>query len=84
MHRADAQPTILLVFGPTAVVENERTPEVVSDPDYSRVFVTLGTAGQQSFEQIVQTSVSLGEVINGLSQDDHRLRDAVLAVASGG
>jgi hypothetical protein len=84
MHRADAQPTILLVFGPTAVVENERAPEVVSDPDYSRVFVTLRTAGQQGSEQIVQTGVSLGEVINGLSQDDHRLRDAVLAVASGG
>lgn len=84
MRRANAQPTILLVFGPTAVVENERAPEVVSDPDYSRVFVTLKTAGQQGFERIVQTGVSLGEVINGLSQDDHRLRDAVLAVASGG
>lgn len=84
MRRADVQPTILLVFGPTAVVENERAPEVVSDPDYSRVFVTLKAAGQQGFEPIVQTGVSLDEVINGLSQDDHRLRDAVLAVASGG
>jgi len=84
MRRADVQPTILLVFGPTAVVENERAPEVVSDPDYSRVFVTLKAAGQQGFEPIVQTGVSLDEVINGLSQDNHRLRDAVLAVASGG
>ena len=82
MRRADAQPTILLVFGPTAVVENERAPAGVSDPDYSQVFVTLKTAGQHGFERIVQTGVSLGEVINGLSQDDHRLRDAVLAVAS--
>jgi hypothetical protein len=48
------------------------------------VFVTLKAAGQQGFEPIVQTGVSLDEVINGLSQDDHRLRDAVLAVASGG
>ena len=84
LHRADAQPTILLVFGPTAVVKNESAPELVSDPDYSRVFVTLKTAGQQSLERIVQTDVSLGEVINGLSQDDDRLRDAVLAVAFGG
>ena len=84
MRRADAQPTILLVFGPTAVVENERAPEVLSDPDYSRVFVTLKTEGQQDFVRIVQTGVGLGEVIKGLSQDDHRLRDAVLVVASGG
>ncbi|WP_431814071.1 PD-(D/E)XK nuclease family protein [Kocuria sp. cx-455] len=84
LHRADAQPTILLVFGPTAVVENERAPELVSDPDYSRVFVTLKTAGQQGLKRIVQTDVSLGEVINGLSQEDDRLREAVLRVVSGG
>lgn len=84
LYRADEQPTILLVFGPTAVVENERAPELVSDPDYSRVFVTLKATGQQGLKRIVQTDVSLGEVINGLSQDDDRLRDAVLAVASGG
>ncbi|MFE7629141.1 PD-(D/E)XK nuclease family protein [Kocuria sp. NPDC057446] len=84
LHRADAQPTILLVFGPTAVVENESAPEPVSDPDYSRVFVTLKAAGQQGLKRIVQTDVSLEEAINGLSQDDDRLRDAVLAVTSGG
>ena len=84
LHRADAQPTILLVFGPTAVVEIESAPELVSDPDYSRVFVKLKAAGQQSHERIVQTDVSLGEVINGLSQGDDRLRDAVLRVVSGG
>lgn len=84
LHRGDAQPTILLMFGPTAVVENERAPELGSDPDYSRVFVTLKAAGQQGLKRIVPTDVSLGEVINGLSQDDDRLRDAVLAVTSGG
>ena len=84
LHRADAQPTILLVFGPTAVVENEKEQESVSDPDYSRVFVKLQATGQQGLKRIVQTDVSLGEVINGLSQDDDRLRDAVLKVASGG
>ena len=84
LHRADAQPTILLVFGPTAVVKNEQAPELVPDPDYSKVFVTLKTTGQQSLKRIVQTDVSLSEVINGLSPDDVRLRDAVLAVASGG
>lgn len=84
LYRADAQPTILLVFGPTAAVENERAPELVTDPDYSRVFVTLEATGQQGLERIVQTDVSLGEVIHGLSHDDDRLRDAVLAVALGG
>ena len=83
LHRADAQPTILLVFGPTAVVKNESAPEPVSDPDYSRVFVTLKATGQQSLKRIMQTDVSLEEAINGLSQDDDRLRKAVLAVASG-
>ncbi|MFI7583438.1 PD-(D/E)XK nuclease family protein [Kocuria sp. M1N1S27] len=83
LYRADAQPTILLVFGPTAVVENESAPEPVSDPDYSRVFVTLKATGQQSLKRIMQTNVSLEEAINGLSQDDDRLRKAVLAVASG-
>lgn len=84
LRRADAQPMVFLVFGPTAVLENERAPELVSDPDYSRVFVTLEAAPQQSRERIVQTDVSLGEVIKGLSRDDNRLRDAVLAVAFGG
>lgn len=84
LYRADAQPRIRLVFGPTAVVEHEGAPELVSDPDYSRVFVTLEATDEQSLKRIVQTDVSLGEVIHGLSPDDDRLREAVLAVASGG
>ncbi|WP_255396355.1 hypothetical protein [Kocuria sp. CNJ-770] len=46
--------------------------------------MTLKTTGQQSLERIMQTDVSLGEVIHGLSPDDDRLREAVLAVAPGG
>ncbi|WP_255396356.1 PD-(D/E)XK nuclease family protein [Kocuria sp. CNJ-770] len=30
LHRADEQPTILLVFGPTAVVKNEQAPQLAS------------------------------------------------------
>ena len=82
LQRSDAQPTIFLEFGPTAVVENQRVPEPIDDPDYSRVFVTLHDVERDSIARIVQTEVSLLEVISGLAQDDGRLRDAVLAIGT--
>lgn len=81
LGRTDSQPAVLLEFGPTAVVENVRAPEPLVDPDYSRVFVTRQGAGQD-VGLIVQTEVGLVEVLAGLSGDDIRLRDAVLAVIS--
>lgn len=81
LQRADGHPAIFLEFGPTAVVENERVPVPIGEPDYSRIFVTLENAEQESIARLVQTDVSLAEVIDGLSRDDGRLRDAVLTVA---
>jgi hypothetical protein len=81
LQRADAHPTIFLEFGPTAVVENERVAEPLVAPDYARVFVTKRAAGGDNIGRIVQTDVGLVEVLSGLSPDDARLSNAVIAVA---
>jgi len=79
----DASPMVCLVFGPTAVVENGLAPQPVADPDFSKVFVTRTPAGQGAIDHIIQTGVGLEEILDGLSGDDTRLRDAVLAVIRG-
>lgn len=84
LQRADAQPTIFLEFGPTAVVENARVPEPVDEPDYSCLFVTLQDEDRESISRILSTDVKLAEVVSGLSRDDPRLRNAVLAMAVAG
>ena len=81
LQRADPQPSIFLEFGPTAVVENDRVPDPVDEPDFSQVFATLQDVETASIARIVQTDVSLAEVISGLSPDDLRLRDIVLTMA---
>ncbi|WP_253206299.1 PD-(D/E)XK nuclease family protein [Curtobacterium aetherium] len=74
----DGEPNIFLAFGPTAATENERAPEPVSDPDYSRVFVARQAGA--GIDRIVQTDVSLGEVIAGIDPDDDRLGLTVVAL----
>lgn len=83
LDRGDAVPAIYIVFGPTAVAENEQVVPQISEPDFSRVFVSLAGMDGQGPTKIVQAGVGLSEVINGLAGDDSRLRDAVLAVVSG-
>lgn len=78
LQRADQQPAIFLEFGPTAVVENQRVPLPLDSPDYSKVFVTSQDPSGEGIDRILQTGVSLAEVLAGLDRDDHRLRDAVL------
>ena len=80
LERADALPTIFLEFGPTAVVENHQVPEPIEHPDFSRVFVTLHDVNTGSVARIMQTEVSLADVLSGLAPDDDRLVDAVLAI----
>lgn len=80
LKRADSKQHVYLEFGPTAVVENGRAPEPLADPDYTKVFVTRNAADHDGIDQIVQTTVGLDEVLAGLSSDDARLRDGVLAV----
>jgi hypothetical protein len=68
-------PNVFLEFGPTAVTQNERAPEPVIEPDYSRVFVTREAGA--GIDRIVQTEVTLEEVLAGLANDDQRLVRAV-------
>lgn len=75
---ADGEPNIFLEFGPTAVTENERAPEPVSDPDYSRVFVTRQAGA--GIDRIIETEVTLAEVLAGLPDDDERLIGTVMAM----
>lgn len=79
LWRADDHPALYLVFGHTAVVTVQRAPELVPSPDYLRVFVTHLPSGPNPPERVIQTEVSLAEVMAGLASDDVRLRDAVLA-----
>lgn len=80
LERSDSEPAVFLEFGPTAVVENGRSPEPLADPDYTMVFLTRYDAAHDGIDRIVQTAVGLDEVLAGLSSDDTRLRDGVLAV----
>lgn len=81
LRRADPQPDLFLEFGPTAVVENGRAPEPVTDPDYAKIFVTRLAPHGENIDRITQTDVGLEGVLSGLSHEDARLRDAVLAVS---
>ncbi len=83
IRRAD-QPDLFLEFGPTAVVENARAPQPVADPDYATIFVTRQAADGEGIDAITPTDVGFGEVLQGLADDDTRLRDAVLALGGGG
>ena len=82
LQRSDSEQSVYLEFGPTAVVENGYAPEPLVDPDYTKVFVTRQAADHDGIDLIVQTNVGLDEVLAGLSGDDARLRDGVLAVIS--
>lgn len=78
LRRGASKPSVHLEFGPTAVVENDRAPESLADPDYTRLFVTRQASGHDGIDYILQTDVGLVDVIAGLAVDDARLRDAVL------
>jgi len=83
LQRRDELPAVFLEFGPTAVVENARLRVPLSDPDYSRVFVTIQAPTGEGISRISQTEVSLSDVLSGLAPDDYRLRDAVLSLING-
>lgn len=79
LGRSDPWPNIYLEFGPTAVGENARVASPVEEPDYSKIFVTR-QAEVDGIDRILQTDVSLAEVLAGLGENDLRLRDAALAL----
>lgn len=71
-----------LVFGPTAATYNGTVPRPLVDPDFSKVFVIIEAVASATGERLDQTEVGIEEVLAGLSADDTRLRDAVIAAAS--
>ncbi len=76
------QPAFQLKFGPSAWFANEKDRERPAserwvNPDYSHLFVIRG-------KRIQQSVVTLQEVVNGLSQDDTRLRDEFLGLMKDG
>lgn len=80
LRRGEDHTSVFLVFGPTAVVVQERVPRKLEHPDYSRVFVSLQDKGTGGNSLIAHTDVCLAEVLEGLASDDVRLRDAVLEI----
>lgn len=67
-----------LKFGPSAwfaIAVDKHWAITPETPDYGRVFVTRGAT-----REIRETSVALGEVLDGLSPTDERLRDAILTL----
>jgi len=82
VHRAGGAPKLFFEFGPTAVVENARAPEPLEAPDYGRVFVTRHGPEGDNIDVLIQTDVTLAEVLAGLSPEDTRLTQALLDAAS--
>ncbi len=77
----ESDPVLQLKFGPSAWYANEEDRDdrgdvweqtvPVSEADYSHLFITRRKAVRQSV-------VTLGEALEGLSRDDHRLRDEIV------
>lgn len=83
LGRGAEYPDLFIEFGPTAVVENDRVRDPLGSPDYSKVFITRRAATvAEGIDLIAQTDVGLEEVLGGLSSDDYRLRDALVALAA--
>lgn len=82
LRRADPAPNLYLEFGPTAVVKNQLAAEPVTDPDFSKVFVTRQAAEGDGIDRIAQTDVGLHEVLDGLSNEGGRLGKALLTIVA--
>ncbi|MBE7326031.1 PD-(D/E)XK nuclease family protein [Nocardioides sp. Y6] len=80
-REGDGEAPLQLKFGPSAWWANESDQswqKVVTDPDYSRLFLT-----HRSTQEIRQSAVTLQEVLDGLAADDHRLRDELVNLLNG-
>ena len=68
-----------IIFGPTAVEYQSIVTDPLAEPDYTKLFVLIKDSSDSDIGGLFQTEVTLEEVLNGLGDDDMRLRDAVLA-----
>lgn len=78
LRRADSSPNLFIVFGPSAVAENAHVPVPLDAPDFTKLFVVRQGPSGSGVDRILQTAVLLIEVLDGLSLQDVRLRDALL------
>lgn len=67
---------IHLVFGPTAGANIRKLAELPMNPDYGRIFMQSGDGAER---KIVQTSVTLLEVLDGTLAGDGRLSEEIVA-----
>lgn len=67
---------IHLVFGPTAGANIRKLAELPMNPDYGRIFMQSGDGAER---KIVQTSVTLLEVLDGTLTGDGRLSEEIVA-----
>lgn len=79
LWRTDGERAVFLIFGPTIAPENERVPEPLESPDYANIFA-LRRGPDGGVDRILDTGVTMAEVLAGLSSDDMRLSDAVMAI----
>lgn len=75
MPRSDAQPRLETVGSEQP---RQRVPGTVTDPGYSKAYVTRLAPHGESFDRIPQTVVGLEEVLCGLSIEDSRPHGALL------
>lgn len=83
LRRADERRTVYLDFGPTAAMHYTEGSFPIERPDFTRIFVSrkgTGDALTGEVDRLIQTDVTFDEVLAGLTGDDTRLRDAILAV----
>lgn len=82
LRRAEPLPKIVLEFGPTAAKSSQALPPTAR-PDFMKVLIVMPRAAAGltfEAEQLLLTDVTLSEVLAGLSADDTRLRDGILAL----
>lgn len=75
---ADSRRVAGLLFGPTAATNNRFVQNPIENPDFRRVFVLVDEREDASEDRLIQTDVSLDEILTGLDPGDTRLADAVL------
>lgn len=84
--RAESPQTLYLDFGPTAAKHVQDQPHLIGRPDFSRIFVSRKDVRQgvlSGVDRLLQTDVTLDEVIAGLEASDTRLRDAIVSIVDG-
>lgn len=68
-----------LVFGPTAAAYNQIVHRPLDAPDFRKVFILVRGNEEHDVDQLQQSQVEIEEVLSGLSTEDPRLAESVMA-----